>query len=508
MSSLSASDGFSHLAHPSGQSPEIGNHPSPARSVSASVCPIKPSDPDSLDSNAHKALMASAEFQIASEEREHLLPLQDLSDHASSAGSAPALQSPALQNSPEGAVVADTLKKSPAERSTQSLEFHLYTRQETSLTVKTTKIRDPQKFLSERGWHPESQNVSRVNGLEPHEEPGATQREVVQQNASCGQELCDTRDLEPSGERQPNQQKCVDLEAEMKADSLQQNVGFPGAEKSVLHTEYSGCSSSEIVMDIDVVEQSLVAVLHSDSQKASVNSIGASAPTLDNPLMEVETSKYNLSPEILTNSISTQDLQHPESNVKMSGTNKELGNCSPSLSLCGSCQTSVEMTEESYSSVTTALKELHDLLVISSNPASENTPEDVVCLSETGAEGQTSTEDLPERWAPNEPLGASLDEQYLQVFPHQSVPVSAQMEKLETSPGTGTEDIKDVTFRGPGDDMLLDKEDAPKARDLTDENNSVLSTSAEVSNQLHCTLGAEISPRLLREQYLGLYSEA
>ncbi|XP_006883687.1 PREDICTED: regulatory solute carrier protein family 1 member 1 [Elephantulus edwardii] len=493
MSSLPTSDGFDHLAHPSGQSSEIGNHTSVPRSVSTSVCPVKPSDAAGLDRQADKALKVSAEFQIASEEREHLLPLQGLSAHASSADTASADQRPPrpLQNSLEQTVVTDTLKKSPAEKSTPSHEFHLCTKRETSLSITATRVCDPQMFLHQKGWHPEYQNQSLVNGFQQHEEARNQQHEVVQQNAPCDQaHLCSTGTLDPPGQRQQSQPKRVDLEAEMKGDELQQNVDLQGAGKNVLNRGYLGCSSSETLMDVDVVEQSLVAVFNSGGCP-NAKSIDASHLILDNPSMEVEISKYNPSSEILTNSISTQDLRGPESKVDISRTNEEDSSCSP-LSLCGSGHTSVETTEESCSSITTALKELHELLVISSNPASENIYEDTFCPSGTGAKGQISTNDLPEIWAHSEPLPTSLDEQCPPGFSHQSVPVSTKTEKLGTSPDTGMENINDINFRGP-------VEGVPKLRESTDESSSssVPQASMEMSNQLHRTLGVEISPKLL-----------
>ncbi|XP_064137400.1 protein DDI1 homolog 2 isoform X2 [Loxodonta africana] len=509
MSSLPTSDGFNHLAHPSGQSPEIGNHTSLTRSVSASVCPAKPSDPASLEPETVKASKASAEFQITSEKIEHLLPLQDLSDHASSTDSAPADQSASmpLKNSSKEAVVADNLKKS-TEESTQGLKIHLYTRQETGLSVATTRMREPQMFLSEEGWHPEYQNLSQVNGLQHHEEPGNEQHEVVEQNASHDPEhLCNTGDPELLRERQWNQQKCVDLEDEMKGD--RQNVDL-GTEKNTLPSGCFGCSNLETLMEVDIVEESLVAVFNSaGSQNASVKNIGASDATLDNPLMEVETSKCNPSSEILSNSISTQDLQLQETNVEMSATNKEYGNYSPSLSLCGSCQPSVESTEESYSSITTALKELHELLVISSNPASENTSEEVVSRSETGAEGQTNTQDLSELWTQNEALPTTQEEQHSPVSFHQAVPVSAKTETLTgTSPGTGIEDIEHINCRGPSDGMHTDQESVPRSRESVNDRSSVPLASAKTPDQLHCTLGTEASPKLLAgEDALNQISE-
>lgn len=322
MSSLPTSDGFNHQAHPPGLSPEIGNPPSRAHSVSASVSPIQSSDPDSIEPKAVKALKASAEFQITSEQKEHLPP-QDLSDCTLSADSAPADQSPALplQNSLEEAIVADHLEKS-AERSTQGLKSHLHTRQEADLSVTTTGMQEPQRLTGEKGWHPEYQDPSQVSGLQQHEEPRDEQHEVIQQSASHDQDhLCHTGDLELLGERQ---QSSAGLEAAMKGDRLQQNVDLPGTEKDILPSRCLGCSNSETLMEVDIVEQSLVAVLNSGGQNTNVKNIDASDLILDNPLMEVETSKCNPSSEISSNSISTQDLQLLESNVEMSEDRKSV----------------------------------------------------------------------------------------------------------------------------------------------------------------------------------------
>ncbi|XP_045331711.1 regulatory solute carrier protein family 1 member 1 isoform X2 [Leopardus geoffroyi] len=496
MSSLPTSDGFNHPAHPSGQSPEIGNPMSLAHSVSASGCPVEPSDPDSIEPKALKALKASAEFQITSEKKEHLPP-QDLSDCASSADSAPAMP---LQNSSEEAIVAENMAKS-AERSTQGLRSPLHTRQQASLSVTTTSVQEPPGFLGEKGWHPESQNPSQGNGLQQHKEPGNEQHEVVQQNALRDQEqehLCNTEDFELLGERQQNPQRSVDLEATVKEDRLQQNVDLPGTEENILPSGCFGCPHSETLMEVDTVEESLVAVPNSaDGQNANVKNIGAPDLTLDNPLMEVETSKCNPSSEILSNSICTQDLQLPDNNVEMSGTNKEDGDCSPSLSLCSSCQPSVESAEESCSSLTAALKELHELLVISSKPASENTSEEVICQSEMVTEGQTGVKDLSERWTQSEHVLVTRNEERSQVSFHQTITVSVRAEKLtDTSNGAGVEDVENINVRDPGDGLVTDKESVPESRESENKGSSDALASAKTSNQLHCTLGVEISPKL------------
>ncbi|XP_007459348.1 PREDICTED: regulatory solute carrier protein family 1 member 1 [Lipotes vexillifer] len=494
MSSLPPSDGFNHQAHPSGQSPETGNPSRLAHSVSASGCPVEPSDPDSIEPKALKALKASTESQVITCEKKEHLPLQDPSDCASSADQGPATP---LQDALEEAIVGANLGKS-AERSTQGLTAHLHTRQEVRLSV--TRMEEPQRLRDEKGWHPEHQDLSQASGLQQHEEPRSGQHEVTQQNAPHERaHLCNTGDLELLGERQQDQQRSIGSEATMKGDRLEQTVDLSGTEKTILPSGCLGCSSSETLMEVDIVEQSLVAVLNSaGGQNTSVKNIGASDLTLDNPLMEVETSKCNPSSEILSSSISTQDLQLPESNVEMSGTSKEYGSCPSSLvSLCGSCQPSIESTEESCSSVTAALKELHELLVISSKPASENTSEEVICQSETVTEGQTGIKDLSERWTQNEHLTATQSEHCSQAL-HQATSVTVKTEELTyTSTDAGVEDEENINFRGPGDGVLTDREGVRKSKESVNESSSVTIASAETSNQLHCTFGAEISPRLL-----------
>ncbi|XP_044919732.1 protein DDI1 homolog 2 isoform X1 [Mustela putorius furo] len=495
MSSLPTSDGCNHPAHPLGQSPEIGNPMSLAHSVSASVCPIKPSDPDSIEPKAVKALKASAEFQITSEKKEHL-PLQDLPDSASSADHSPALP---LQNSSEEAIVADNTEKS-AERSTQGLRSHLHTRQQGSVPVTTTRVQEPRGLLGGKGRHPENQNLPQVSGLRRHKEPGNEQHGAGQQNALNDQEhLCNTEDSELVGERQQNQQRSVDLETAVEGDGLQQNVDLPRTEENTLPSGCFGCSNSETLMEVDTVEESLVALCNSaHGQQASVRDIGASALSLDNPLMEVEPSKCNPSSEILSNSICTQDLQLPDSNTEMSGTGKEDGDCSPSLSLCGSCQPSVESAEGPCSSLTVALKELHELLVISNKPASENTSGEVICQSEMVTEGQTVIKDLSERWTQSEHLTVTQNEESSQVTFHQTISVSVRAEKLpDASDGAGVDAVESSTVGDPGDGLVTGKERDPESRESRMESSSATLASTKTSDQSCCTLGVDITPKLV-----------
>ncbi|XP_047395970.1 regulatory solute carrier protein family 1 member 1 isoform X2 [Sciurus carolinensis] len=491
MSSLSTSDGWNHPAPSSGRSPDIGNPTSLARSVSALVCPTKPSDPDSIKPKAVKALKASAEFQINSQKKEYL-PLQDLSGPASSADQCPAMP---LHNSSEEAIVAGSLEKS-AERSTQVLKFSLHTRQESSLSVTATRMHEPQVAVGEMCWPPENQNLSQLSSIQPHEDPEDEPHEVVQQDAPRDQvHLCDMGDLlEHPKERQQDQQ--TNLEATMKGDGLQQSVDLTSAKESFLPSGCFGCSDSETMMDIDVGEPSLVAVLSSAGrQKASTKSIGACALPSGCPLVQVGTSERDPSPESLNDSVSTQDSQPPESSGERSGTNNEYGNFSPSLSLCGSCEPSVESAEESCSSITAALKELHELLVISNKPASESTSEEVSCQSEKGAKGQTGIKGFSERWTQIEHLSHS--EECGQASLYQARSVSVETENVGTAPETGIEGVGNTNSGGPDDGLLADKERVPKSKESGSKSSCVTITSAESSNQLHCTSGVEISSKLV-----------
>ncbi|EHB06136.1 Regulatory solute carrier protein family 1 member 1 [Heterocephalus glaber] len=316
-------------------------------------------------------------------------------------------------------------------------------------------------LVDKKCWHPENQNLHQLNGLHQHTEPGNKQHEV-QQNAPHDQgHLCDLGDIQLPEEKQQDQQKIVDLKASMKEEGLQQNSDLPSPEKSFLPSGCFGSSNSEMLMEIEVVEQSIVSVLKSTcSQNANVENIEFTAP---------------------------------ESNIEMSGTNNEYGNSLPTLSLCGSCQPSVESTEESCSSVTAALKELHELLVSSSKPAPENTSK-VICQSETIPEGQKGVKDFSERWTQNDHLPHR--EPCPQVFCHQASSVSVKSESLGAVPGTGTEDTEDSSSQGPSDGLSADKDGVPRSTESVSESSSVTITSAESSNQLHCTLGVEISPSL------------
>lgn len=489
MSSLPTSDGFDHPA-PSGQSPEVGSPTSLARSVSASVCAIKPGDPNSIESLAMEATKASAEFQTNSKKTDPP-PLQVLPDLASSAEQSLAMP---FHKSSKEAVVAGNLEKS-VEKGTQGLRVYLHTRQDASLTLTTTGMREPQIFAEEKSWHPENQTPSPVNGLQQHRETGSVQREAGQQSVPQDQGcLCDAEDLELHEE-------VVSLEALRKGE-LQRHAHLPSAEKGLPASGLCSCPCSEALMEVDTAEQSLVAMCSSTGrQDAVIKSPSVAHLASDNPTMEVETLQSNPSCEPVEHSILTRELQLPEDNVDMSTMDNKDDNSSSLLS--GHSQPSVESAEEFCSSVTVALKELHELLVISCKPASEESPEHVTCQSEIGAESQPSVSDLSGRRVQSVHLTPS--DQYSQGSCHQATSESGKTEIVGTAPCAAVEDEASTSFEGLGDGLSPDREDVRRSTESARKSCSVAITSAKLSEQLPCTSGVEIAPELAASE--GAHSQ-
>lgn len=390
-----------------------------------------------------------------------------------------------LHNSSEEAFVTDNLEKS-AEKRTQGLRVYLHTRQDASFSLTTAGMHEPQISVEEKSWHPENQTPSQVSGLQQHRETASVQHAPGPQNVPHDQEcLCDTEDLELHEE-------VVSLEAVMKVDELQRNAHLPSAEKGLPASGLCGCSCSEALMEVDAAEQSLVAMCSSTGRKdATVKSPGVSHLASDNPTMEVETSQCNPSCDCLEHSILTRDLQLPEDNVEMSTVdNKDDSSSSP---LSGHSQPSLESAEEFCSSVTVALKELHELLVISCKPASEDSPEGITCQSELGAESQTSGSDLTGRRAQSEHLTPS--DQYPQVSYHQAISESEKKETVGTTPCAVIEDETSTSFGGLSDGLSPGR-GVPRPTESVRKTCSVTITSAKLSEQLSCTSSVEISPEL------------
>ncbi|ERE81104.1 regulatory solute carrier protein family 1 member 1 [Cricetulus griseus] len=350
------------------------------------------------------------------------------------------------------------------------------------LVIGTTGSQTP--FLPE-GELPECARLAYGTGREdirPEEIADQELAEAIQKSAE------DAEDLELHGEKQQDQEKNVILEGVMKGDELQTSAGLVSTEESLLASGHCSCSCSETLMEVDTVEQSLVAVCSSSGrQKARTKSPSPSHLTSHNPSMETETVQCNPSCESMEHSISTRDLQPPEDNVEMSAMDSK-DNISSSSPLSDHGQPSVEAPEEFCSSVTVALKELHDLLVISCKPASENASEDVSCQSEMEAESQTGILDHLGRRVQSEHL--TISDQYPQVSCHQA---TSESEKIDTT-CAGTEDGACTSFRGLGDSSSIGREGVPRPRESVRKSCSVAITSAKPADQSHCTSDVEISP--------------
>lgn len=459
-SSIPTSDGFTRPAPSPGQRP--GGPTSLTRSVSASACPVEPSDPDNTDPAAVDASKASAEFQINSHEKEYL-PRQGPGDLASSGDQSPAMLS---RNSSEEAFAASDLEKG-TERSAQGLRFSLHTRQEMHSSLTTTRTHEPLMFMGDQDWHPGNQNPSQENGLE-HREPGSEAREAGPQNAlpDLGH-LPDVEDLELHEEAQQDQVKIVSVEV---TEGLQEIVHLTNTEQSFLPSGHPGSASSETLMEVDV-EQSLATLLGS----AGGQSAGGRS-TSESPLMEVDASRCDPT--------CAQDLRPLGSNIE------EDGSPPRSLSLCGSGQLSMESAEESHSSVTTALKELHELLVISCQSTSENASDDVVCQSELVAESQTGLKDLSGRWTLREHLARG--DQCPQVSSVRASSELVETEDVSPVPRAAAADAGSPGLWGPG--LSADGESTPTSREPGVRSCSIAATSAQSPCQFSCTSGAEVAP--------------
>ncbi|XP_036600567.1 regulatory solute carrier protein family 1 member 1 [Trichosurus vulpecula] len=492
--------GSDSAAHSLGLSSKISHPVSLDRSVSApaSICSSKPSLREIVD--------PKAESQVISDKKECPSPFLDLSTQASSDStmedqSAGCPRSAtALENSSKETIMADNLKKSPVKESTSSIKQLLDTEQKDDLSVLTTQVPDPQPFLGENGSCSPCQEPSQGTGLQQPPQPGSEWPKVEAQSEVDGPQFLWSAGLgtalQPS--LPPTQPRRVDVQTE-NHQAEQQKLGLPRPEDTTPSSASSGGSYTETIMEVDVAEQSLVAV-HSftSGHDVGVENAGVSDLTLDNPWLEAEASEHSSSSVIVSNPVSASNLQPPESNVEMSETNSELPyllreNCS-SLSLSGDGQASIDPaapTEESGLSVTAALKELHQLLVISCQESPGNlVSEEVIHHKETATEDQTNIRERSEQPPPNQHPPAVPKEQDPQDSSHQVKSVAVKAEILTpVSLGAGGES----GVSGDLDESLTAApEDVQKAQESRRESCSVTETSVETLGQLN-SAGAEVS---------------
>ncbi|XP_074074470.1 protein DDI1 homolog 2 isoform X1 [Macrotis lagotis] len=501
-SSLPTCGGSDSAAHSLGLSSKISHPISLDRSVSApaSICSYKPSLQEIMD--------PKAESQVTSDKKERPPSFLDLATQASSDNTMedqpagyPRSAAALWHSSNKETIMADNLKKSVKE-STSSIRVSLDREQKDDLSVLATQVPDPQTYLSKNSL------------CSPYQEPGLEidlqqPPEPVSEWAKF-EPQCEVDDplwrtgLDPELQPRllPTQQRS-DLQTESHG-AEQQKLGLPHPEDtSPSSASFGGSSYTETIMEIDVTEQSLVVVRSlASGHNASTENGGISELSLDNPWVEAEASKHNSSSVIVSNPVSTSDLQLPESNVEMSETESKLPyllreNCS-SLSLSGDGQVSSDPAapiEESGLSVTAALKELHQLLVISCQDSPGNlVSEEVIHHKETVAEDRTDSRERSEQPPQSQHPPALLEEQDPQDSSCQVKSRSVKAERVtQVSPGAGGENGNSGNL---DEDLEAAPENVQKSQESRRESSSFTVTSAEILDQLN-SVGTEISSRYL-----------
>ncbi|XP_019396966.1 PREDICTED: regulatory solute carrier protein family 1 member 1 isoform X1 [Crocodylus porosus] len=517
MPSLPTSDGLKNPVHSSGLSSKICNPRNQLldRSVSApaSAGSHKSSLAEKIDPGAVKSLESSAECQITPE-KDHSHLLHSLADHASSAdndqqtGEA-ACHGPNIssQNTLEKTAAADSLKEKNTKARSHDLESPLEVTREdmpdTSMCAQQT--------VSALPLPSEQLELNQMNELPLHlqrYEP-VNERHLEKQNEPTDPEYpCNIGGLELPA---LGEQGLTNIQPESLADSLAEKRGH-GLEKVGLSLERENaqmsascsCTLTETFMEIDVGEQPTTEVRGlSREQSAQTENISASGLNIDCPLMEMESSKQESSlSEPLSNPFSASDLLSPESNVEMTGMCNEFSNsvAEKSSSSSGICQLHTDpaaSAEEPSLSLASALKELHELLIINCKGDSKSlAPEEDACQLAKVPEEQVQWEELSK----DEHGNVGPDGQDLNGSFHQErfEPINSERPAEEPPCPDETENMS-VQFFHPSQTAV--ERDALEIQTSPSTSDSVILSSVATSNQVHMEQ-AEIGPeRSLNDQH-------
>ncbi|XP_025059419.1 regulatory solute carrier protein family 1 member 1 isoform X1 [Alligator sinensis] len=516
MPSLPTSDGLKNPVHSSGLRSKICNPTNQLldRSVSApaSVGSHKSSLAEKIDPGAVKSLKSSAECQITPE-KDHSHLLQSLADHASSAdndqqtGEA-ACHGPNIssQNTLEKMVAADSLKENTKARG-HDLDSPLEVTREDMPDANMCA----QQTVPELPLPSEQLELNQMNELPVHlqrYEP-VNERHLEKQSEPTDPEYpCNIGGLELPA---VGEQGLTNIQPESLANSLAEKRGH-GLEKVGLSREKENaqmsascsCTLTETFMEIDVVEQSTIEV-HGLSREhsAQTKNISASGLNIDCPLMEMESSKQESSlSEPLSNPFSTSELLSPESNVEMTGTCNELSNsvAEKSSSSSGICQLHTDpaaSAEEPSLSLASALKELHELLIINCKGDSKIlAPEEDVCQLAKVPEEQVQCEELSK----DEHGNVGPDGQDLNSSFHQERFEQMNSEgPAEEPPCPDETENMSVQFFNPSQTAV--ERDALEIQMSPGTSDSVILSSVATSNQVHMEQ-AEVGPeRSLKDQH-------
>ncbi|XP_037736857.1 protein DDI1 homolog 2 isoform X1 [Chelonia mydas] len=520
MPSLPSSDGFKSPVHSSGLSSKSCNPTNQLldRSVSApaSICSHKSSLAEIIDSTAVKSLESPAECQLAPDP----LLLQNLSDHAAHSAhndhaiqtGAVACHSPTLpsQNTLEKTVATDSLKKYAKELA-HGLESPMEVTREGSLSDTTSK--HGQQAVLDVSLPSEPLERNQMNefplDLQTYKEP-VSERCLDKQNEPTEPEYpCNVSGLElpaVGGEQgltniQP--ESPVDSLAERRESSLEK-IELSCGNGNIPMSASCGCTHTEIFMETDVAEQSVITGHNlSRKQNAQAKNIGGSCLNVDCSLMQVESAKHDSSFSVFSsNPVSTSDLLQPETNVEMTAICTELPNLSAEDSSSSPDIRQVNgdtaaSTEEPCLSLTAALKELHELLVINSKGDSVifMTEEDTG-QPETVLEEQMECKELSDDEHESvDPESGDLNSSF-----HTVMPEHANPEGLAGAPSYAM-GIENASIKVLTSSQSTVEKDALEIQKSSGKSNSVILSSVATFDQLQNTEQAEILPeRLVNDQ--------
>ncbi|NXN97046.1 RSCA1 protein, partial [Rhinopomastus cyanomelas] len=368
MPSLPASDGFQNPVQSSGLNSKICNPINQLldRSVSAPapVCSSESSLAEPIGPRASKSYESSTKCQISLEEDDHLL-LQHLSSNASLADTGPSPQagegtccSPAclLQETLKEPLIADSLEECNSKEQEHGQERPLEGTEENGVADAAAaqgQSKDPCLSLEQEPELPIGQQTCK----DPRKEHLEEQTETTDRETSC----------HVAGVEKP-----VVEEANQPENSLKGTLG-DGWEKarlscmkgSIQTSASCSCVHTEVFMEIDVDEQSAAEVHSSASQqRQEAQSSRVSDLSSDAFSMEMEMLKSVSSlADLLPTSADLQPESTEENPAKLSDLVPE--GCSSPSGICQQDTDPGRPSEEPCSSLASALKELHKLLIIS-----------------------------------------------------------------------------------------------------------------------------------------------
>ncbi|NXW62523.1 RSCA1 protein, partial [Eurystomus gularis] len=370
--SLPASDGFQNPVQSSGLNSKICNPTNQLldRSVSApaSICSSESSLTEPVDPRAVKSSDSSTECQIAPEEERPLL-LQHLSNNASLANNDPSPQTgevtccdPAClsQKTLKETFIADSLKECNAKEQDRGREHPLEVTKENSLADTAAK-------------HGQKKDVGLSLEQERKHELPIDHQTFKDPGKEHLEEQTETTDPEPpchvGGVEKPVVEGASWPEnppMETRGD-VQEKARLPCATGSIQVSASRSCMQTEAFMEIDVVES--VAEAHSSESKHKwqAENRSVSDPNSDTFSMEIESLKSASCPG---DTLSTGGVAQSKSTAEIPARCNELSDlvaedsCSPS-SIPQLDTEPGRPLEEPCSSLASALKELHKLLIIS-----------------------------------------------------------------------------------------------------------------------------------------------